>query len=139
MAKTYTRKRIKSLDDLDREEKRLRKKAKRIEEDWAEILDPKQLAISFLTQFLGRKLSKRREPKPAEQSGKKFAYGKFREEPAKILVARVKEKKPFIKKAAKVIGISFATLFILRKVVQMRREHKRRKEAAKMIELVAAQ
>jgi len=58
----YKRKRISNLDDLDKEEARLRKKAKKIEKEWVEMLNPQQLAIDFALGFLTNKITGKASP-----------------------------------------------------------------------------
>jgi len=59
---TYKRKRISNLDDLDREEARLRKKTKKIEKEWVELLNPQQLAIDFALGFVTNKVMGKGSP-----------------------------------------------------------------------------
>ncbi len=122
MAKPYKRKRITSLDALDREEAKLRKKSKQIEQEWEEILDPQQLAINFLTSFIGRKLANRKSTKKEPvvvQKTKQVANNL-----ASIPQNKTKQKKSGFKKAAKTIGIAVAVFFVVKKIMQMRSQNK---------------
>ena len=113
MANTYKRKRISSLHDLDREESKLRKKAKAIEEEWAEMLNPQQLAVSFLTDLIGKKIRNKvaktvssKEETPAATSSKK---GK---------------KKSSLKKTVRIIGLSIVVSFAVKKILQVLQNRK---------------
>lgn len=55
MAKKYTRKKIRSMDELDLEQERIKFKARRIEDDWIDIFNPQQLAIGLLGKVISRK------------------------------------------------------------------------------------
>jgi hypothetical protein len=108
MGNTYKRKRITNLGDLDREEAKLRKKAKQIEQDWAEMLDPQQLAINLLMKFVeskitGKTASKKSKPTNAPQ--------KENEEKTN----QPSQKSPVLK-MAKVAGISLLAWFIIKKI-----------------------
>lgn len=56
MVKKYTRKRIGNLDDLDREQEKIRNRSKAIENDFLDMLKPQQLAINFIGNLIQRKI-----------------------------------------------------------------------------------
>lgn len=59
---TYKRRKIANLDDLDKEEARLRKKAKQIEKEWVALLDPQQWAIDLALGFATNKIMGNKSP-----------------------------------------------------------------------------
>ncbi|MFT4061800.1 MAG: hypothetical protein QM642_05510 [Edaphocola sp.] len=59
MNKIYQRKQVSSLEQLDREQERIRRKIRNIEDDWASAIDPQQIAVSFLSGWVRGKLNKR--------------------------------------------------------------------------------
>lgn len=56
MVKNYKRRRVRSLDDLELEQLRLRKKLNHIEQDWLNILNPQQLALNWAMNLVSNKL-----------------------------------------------------------------------------------
>lgn len=58
MAKKYTRKQVGSLQELNREQDRVKRMAGKMESEWLDnILNPQQMALSLVTSFLSRKKS----------------------------------------------------------------------------------
>lgn len=56
MAKKYTRKQVGSLQELDREQDRVKRITGKMEQEWLDtILNPQQIAISLITSFIARK------------------------------------------------------------------------------------
>lgn len=119
MANTYKRKRIINLDDLDREQARLRKKTNNIEHEWADMLDPQQLAVTFLSNYFGKKLKNKWSNATTSVKRKKEATTIATDE------KKEKKRKSSFKKGIKLIGISIVISFALRKLVQALQNHKK--------------
>lgn len=104
MAKRYTRKQLESMDQLDLEQERIRNKSRKIENDFVEVLHPQQLAITFLGNFLNRKLIGNRKEKGyiADVPKGKVAFANTPK--GKIDSIR---KHPLFKSLLKKVGISF--------------------------------
>lgn len=58
MAKKYTRKQVGSLEELNREQERVKRLAGKMEVEWLDnILNPQQMALSLVTNLLSRKIN----------------------------------------------------------------------------------
>ncbi|KAA5536792.1 hypothetical protein F0919_03730 [Taibaiella lutea] len=127
MSTVYKRKRISSLDDLDKEEARLRKKAKKIEKEWVQILDPQQLAIDFALGFFTNKVMGKGSPLkfiPSLFSSKKKANKEDRESSTKE-----KNKKSKAGKIIKGVGIALIAIQAVRMLVSYKKKQNKKKES----------
>jgi hypothetical protein len=100
MAKKYTRKQLGSLDQLDLEQERIRNKSRKIEDDFVQVLNPQQLVITFLGNFLSRKIAGNKKDKTYTagiKSDSKNTKGK---------IDSIR-KHPLFKPLLKKVGISF--------------------------------
>ena len=102
MAKRYTRKQLGSLDQLDLEQERIRNKSRKIESDFVQVFNPQQLAITFLGNFLSRKIAGNKKDKSytagiKSDSSKNNVRGKINDI----------RKHPLFKTLLKKVGISF--------------------------------
>lgn len=106
MAKKYTRKKIHSMDELDLEQERIKYKARRIEDDWLDILNPQQLAIGLLGKILTRK-AKAKSSIGSSILPSKSMSGIIRDTKQKAVAVTAKTPQPAALKIAKKVGISF--------------------------------
>jgi len=130
MAKKYTRKHLGSMKQLDLEQEKLRNKGKSIEYDFVEMLNPQQLAITFLGNFLNRKLR-------GGKAGKKGRMAPVAQMAASgVMNGGVKGvvKHPLFKTLLKRVGMSFLkwqafnlALFAGKKIYKTVREQKEKK------------
>jgi hypothetical protein len=104
MAKKYTRKQLESMDQLDLEQERIRNKSRKIESGFIEALHPQQLAITFLGNFLSRKLTGNKKEKSYIVGAPKGKVAPANTRKGKIDSIR---KHPLFKSLLKKVGISF--------------------------------
>lgn len=105
MTKRYTRKQLESLDQLDLEQERIRNKGRKMERDFVQVLNPQQLAITFLGNFLSRKLTGNKKEKTYIAGVRPEGKVAYADTPrGKIDSIR---KHPLFKTLLKKIGISF--------------------------------
>jgi hypothetical protein len=131
MAKRYTRKQLGSLDQLDLEQERIRNKSRKIESDFVQVLNPQQLAISFLGNFLSRKIAGKKKDKGYTAKVKSDDKDSVR---GKIDNIR---KHPLFKTLLKKVGISFLkwqafnlALFAGKKIYHAVKDKKKQKPVA---------
>jgi len=110
MANYYKRKRISNLADLDLEEAKIKKKLRRIEQEWVEILDPQQLAIGFLTRFITGRLRRKKEKNTAEATIKVKGASAVPEP----------KKSSGFRKALKVTGVAVLAAIVIKKILKRR-------------------
>jgi hypothetical protein len=128
MSTVYKRKRISSLEDLDKEEARLRKKTKKIEKEWVQLLDPQQLAIDFALGFVTNKVMGKSSPLkfiPSLFSSKK----KINKENKESTSTTGKSKKGKAGKIIKGVGISFIAIQAVKMLISYRRKQNIKKES----------
>lgn len=92
------------MDQLDLEQERIRNKSRKIENDFVEVLHPQQLAITFLGNFLSRKLAGKKKEKNYTTNDPKGKIALVNTPQGKIDRIR---KHPLFKSLLKKIGISF--------------------------------
>lgn len=123
---TYKRRKITNLDDLDKEEARLRKKSKQIEKEWVELLDPQQWAIDLALGFATNKIMGNKSPlkfiTSLFSSKKKKAENK-RNNTDQTTTGKVKKNK--IGKILKGAGIALAAIQAVRLFVHYKQKKKR--------------
>jgi hypothetical protein len=123
MGTVYKRKKITNLDDLDREEARLRKKTKKIEKEWAELLDPKQLAIDFALSFATGKILGKASPLKSVTS----FFSSKKKNTEKNIVGD-KKKKNKMGKIIKGIGVGLIAIQAIRLIASFVRKKKEKKQ-----------
>lgn len=152
MAKKYTRKQVGSLEELDREQYRVKKMAASMESDWLDsILNPQQIALSLVTSLLSRKKNKNTNAAISLFSGKKNKTTEARSNKGKAKQAAGAvlqyAKQPAVTGLAKRVGISFLrwqafnlAWFLGKKALkayqQKRAEHKLEQQVMKRIKSV---
>lgn len=92
------------MDQLDLEQERIRNKSRKIENDFVEVLHPQQLAITFLGNFLSRKLTGNKKEKSYIAGVPKGKVAQTNTPKGKIDSIR---KHPLFKSLLKKVGISF--------------------------------
>lgn len=122
MGNNYKRKRISNLDNLDLEEAKIKKKLKKIEQEWAEILDPQQLAIGFLTNFISKKIAGKKTSNQRKNTNLSQKENLASERV--VFSQEGKTKKSGLKKFLKIAGLSVVAIFIVRKIVQHKKKPK---------------
>lgn len=114
MAKQYRRKQVGSLQELNREQERVKRLAGKMEVEWLDnILNPQQIALSLITSLLSRRKSERGKSsglhlfsggKKSKSKSKNDTKGKLQQVAGSV---RDYAKKPAVTGLAKRIGISF--------------------------------
>lgn len=137
MAKKYTRKHLGNLDELDKEQERIRNKSKSIEYDFVEMINPQQLAITLVGNFLNKKIKGGKKGKGESATGKgNFAFS------GAGLKIKDATAHPLFKTVLKKVGFSFLqwqafnlALFAGKKIYHTIKEKKRQK-AQKLLPVV---
>jgi len=69
MAETYKRRHIRNLDELDKEQEKIKRTYRRMENDWLSgILNPQQMVMSFAGGLLSRAGSKSKKKKKEKEN-----------------------------------------------------------------------
>ncbi len=125
MAKKYTRKQVTSLAALNKEQSRIRARAKRVRDEIFEEINPQQMVISFLGGLLSKKLKNKNTQLFSSGKKKKNSDKQTSSDTGNAVLGSI------VGKVLKKAGISFLqwqlfnlALFIGKKVVHQIREKK---------------
>lgn len=112
MAKKYTRKQVGSIQELNREQDRVKRITGKMESEWLDnILNPQQMALSLVTSFISRKKSSTGTgmnlfsgSKSKKITGKNTAKGGLHNIAGSVMNYA---KQPVVTGLAKKVGVSF--------------------------------
>ncbi len=152
MAKKYRRKQVGSLQELNREQERVKRLAGKMEVDWLDnILNPQQIALSLVTSLLSRRRNNSSNSSGLNlfSAGKKSKAGNKNDDKGKLQQAAGSimhyAKKPAVTGLAKRVGISFLrwqafnlAWFLGKKAYQTIRQKRKEQQLKQKVEQLIA-